>query len=230
VGPVTREFVVTQGTVRYFGTPDLNAELDIQATHVVHPLPASPSSARAAEDITVIAHIGGTLLVPKITLSVQDRNLSQTEIISYLIFGRSSFELAGQGQGNVLAQSALQNVANAVTGELERKLVSDLGVPLDYLEIDFRAGDPGPGRTASALLAAGWQIGERTFLTVNAGVCPGGGRQNQLTRLLGATLQFRISPEWRTEASVEPVRSCFDLGQTDLPRQFGLDLFWERRY
>jgi autotransporter translocation and assembly factor TamB len=227
VGPVTREFVVTEGVVRYFGTPDLNAELDIQAKHVVHPLPTS-SAARDTGDVTVIAHIGGTLLVPRITLSAEGTNLSQTEVISYLVFGRSSFELAGQGQGNVLALSAIQNFADAVSGELERKLVSDLGVPLDYLEIDVRAGDPGPGKTASALLAAGWQIGDRTFLTVNAGVCPG--RQNQLSRLLGATLQFRINSEWRTEASVEPVRTCTDLGATDLQRQFGLDLFWERRY
>src|SRR2546429_7291016 len=39
VGPVTREFVVSQGTVRYFGTPDQDAALDIEAKHVVHPVP-----------------------------------------------------------------------------------------------------------------------------------------------------------------------------------------------
>src|SRR5712664_4181340 len=65
IGPVTREFTVDQGTVRYFGTPDLDAELDIAARHVVHPLPgASPDN----RDITVIAHIQGTLRVPKLTL------------------------------------------------------------------------------------------------------------------------------------------------------------------
>src|SRR5205814_10118780 len=40
VGPVSREFVVSQGTVRYFGTPDQDAALDIEAKHVVH-LPAA---------------------------------------------------------------------------------------------------------------------------------------------------------------------------------------------
>jgi len=39
VGPVTREFVVQRGTVQYFGTPDLDAAIDIEASHVVHPLP-----------------------------------------------------------------------------------------------------------------------------------------------------------------------------------------------
>src|SRR5439155_19251176 len=35
VGPLNREFIVNSGTVRYFGTPDLDAGLDIEATHVV---------------------------------------------------------------------------------------------------------------------------------------------------------------------------------------------------
>src|SRR6266581_3164537 len=72
IGPVTREFTVDQGTVRYFGTPDLDAELDIAARHVVHPLPgASPDN----RDITVIAHIQGTLRVPKLTLAAENQDL-----------------------------------------------------------------------------------------------------------------------------------------------------------
>ena len=234
VGPVTREFVVTNGTVRYFGTPDLNAELDIQAKHVVHPLttPARAVGAAANQnDIPVNAHIGGTLLLPKLTLSAEGMALSQTEIISYLVFGRSSFELANQGGpfGENKSQLFLQSIASAVTGELERKLVSDLGVPLDYVEIEVRPGDPRSGSALnSALLAAGWQIGERTFLTLNGGYCQG----QEVTSTLGATLQFRVSPEWRTEASFEPVRACgpTQLGTPTARQQFGLDLFWERRY
>jgi hypothetical protein len=101
-------------------------------------------------------------------------------------------------------------------------------VPLDYIEI--RPGDP-DRLYSGALLAAGWQIGERTFLTLNAGFCEN--QRVSLAKTLGATLQFRISPEWRTEASFEPVRSC---GSRDVEllrnvdRQLGLDLLWERRY
>jgi len=225
---VTREFVVSEGTVRYFGTPDLNAELDIHARHVVHPV-----SRERSEDITVLANIGGTLLVPKLTLSVEDRELSQTEIISYLMFGRSSFELAGNdaalgGRNQAVLQSALAGAVSALSGELERTLVSDLGVPLDYVEI--RTGDPADP-LSSALFAAGVQIGERTFLTLSAGFCRE--RQVELSNTIGATLQFRISPEWRTEASFEPVRTCLpisDASTTPKQWQLGLDLFWERRY
>jgi translocation and assembly module TamB len=224
VGPVTREFVVSQGTVRYFGTPDLDAGLDIEARHVVHPVPGGALSP-CGEDITIVGHIRGTLLVPQLTLEAERCQLSQTEIISYLMFGKSTFELAGN-QG-ALAKST---VASLVSGELERTFVSDLGVPLDYFEV--RPGDP-RNPFLGAQLAAGWQIGRKTFLVLNAGFCRGG-KQVRVTNALGASLQFRISPEWRTEASFEPVRDCLATPGTDNaptpPRQVGLDLFWEKRY
>ena len=232
VGPVTREFVVTEGTVRYYGTPDLDAELDIRARHVVHPQP-SPTRTDIDTTIVVQAHIGGTLLVPRLTLSAEGKQLSQTELISYLLFGRPSFELAGQ-QGTFANQqavlsSAMGLLSSTLSGELERTLVSDLGVPLDYVEIR-----PGTGNDpfAGALFSAGWQIGRKTFLGLNAGFCQG--RDVTAGNTLGASLQFRLSPEWRTEASFEPLRTCGDrLTEASNPkvrRQLGLDLFWERRY
>jgi autotransporter translocation and assembly factor TamB len=224
VGPVTREFVVNRGTVRYFGTPDLDAELDIEAKHVVHPL---PGAGQLHTEITVVAHIGGTLLLPRLRLESDRGDYSQAELLSYLITGKPSFELGG-GQA-----AFLQNVgASLLAGELERTVVSDLGVPLDYFEI--RPGDAA-NPFSGAQVAAGWAIGAKTFLVLNAGFCKGNtGRQARFTNSLGATLQFRFSPEWRTEASFEPVQNCAfadpNLLNTTLVQQIGFDLFWERRY
>ena len=221
VGPVTREFVVSQGTVRYFGTPDLDAELDIEARHVVHPLPGAPIQG----DFTVIAHIGGTLLVPRLTLESEHAELSQTELISYLMFGKPTFELGG-GEGAFVRSAG----AALLAGELERTFVSDLGVPLDYFEI--RPGDPN-NPFIGAEVAAGWAIGAKTFLVLNAGLCPQQSKPGRFANTLGAALQFRFSPEWRTEASFEPVHSCLanDLEQNvNATRQVGFDVFWERRY
>jgi hypothetical protein len=224
VGPVSREFVVTQGTVRYFGTPDLDAELNIEARHTVHPVPSTTQRAVDNKDKTIIAHIRGTLLVPRLTLAAEGEELSQSEIISYLMFGRPSIELAG-GQGALLRNTA----ASLVAGEVERTVVSDLGVPLDYFE--FRPGDPNDPQ-ARTRLAAGWQIGNKTFLVLSAGFCQG--QQVSVASTLGASLQYRISPEWRTEASFEPVRSCANPNavqqNASAARQVGFDLFWERRY
>ncbi|HSD32190.1 MAG TPA: translocation/assembly module TamB domain-containing protein, partial [Gemmatimonadales bacterium] len=142
VGPVSREFVVTQGTVRYFGTPDLDAALDIEARHVVHPL-STVNASSSSQDVTVIAHIGGTLLVPRLTLSAEGRTLPQTDILSYLMFGQASAEVANAPGAAGAGRKALLFItaASFAAGELERSVVSDLGIPLDYVEI--RPGDPG---------------------------------------------------------------------------------------
>ena len=227
VGPVTREFVVSQGTVRYFGTPDQDAELNIEAKHTLHPVP-TPAQ-KNPEDVTVVAHITGTLLVPRVTLEAEKQDFSQTEVISYLLFGKPTFELGGD-QGGITSQRALvQSAASVLSGELERTIVSDLGVPVDYVEI--RPGgqnDP----LAGVQLAVGRQLGPKTFLVVDAGFCEG--RSVALRNTLGLSLQFRISPEWRTEASFEPIRVCSDPLAESQPgnvvRQAGFDLFWEKRY
>ncbi len=228
VGVLSREFVVTQGTVKYFGTPDQDAALDIAAKHVVHPVP-TPSQ-RNPEDITVVAHITGTLLVPKVTLEAEKRDVSQTEIISYLLFGKSTVDLGGDQGGIADQRAVVQSALSLLSGEIEQQIVSG-GVPVDYVEIR-----PGGGGQGDPLLgwqfAVGRQLGSKTFLVVNAGFC--GGRPVYVGNTLGVSLQFRISPEWRTEASFEPAQTCVDpsvetLGTT-VPRQVGLDLFWEKRY
>ena len=227
VGPVSREFVVTDGTVRYFGTPDQDAALDIKAKHVVHPV---PTPGLGNDDISVVAHIGGTLLVPRVTLEAEKYDLSQTEIISLLLFGKRSVDLGGD-QGGIADQRAVVQSALAIlSGEIEQTIVSG-GVPVDYVEI--RPGGGGQGTVLSPWnVAVGRQLGPKTFIVVNAGFCAGGpvGVQN----MLGLSLQFRISPEWRTEASFAPVQTCSsDANATVVnqpPRQVGLDLFWERRY
>jgi autotransporter translocation and assembly factor TamB len=225
---VSREFIVTQGTVRYFGTPDLDAGLDIAARHVVHRATSPNSSVPTTgpNDVPIVAHIGGTLLVPRLTLSAEGQELSQTDILSYLMFGQPSGEItnsagsAGGGRKALLLGTA----ASLAAGELERSVVSDLGIPLDYVEI--RPGDPGNPLTGTSF-AAGWQIGQKTFLIVRGSVCP-----TAMSKTLGASLQFRISPEWRTEASVAPVGGCFTARSQGAgpQQQVGLDLFWERRY
>ncbi len=231
VGPVTREFLVTSGTVTYFGTPDLDAGLDIQAEHVVHPVQVGTQATNTATsrcstsgDVTVIAHIGGTLLVPRLTLSTKDCTMPQTDIISYLMFGQPSADIAGGDQSTAAAaRKALlvSTAASVAAGEIERSVVSDFGIPLDYVEI--RPGDPG-NPFQGATFAVGKQIGARTFFIVRARLCPG-----TVANAVGASLQFRFSPEWRTEASVETVGLCQTINAAQ-QRQVGADLFWERRY
>ena len=106
-----------------------------------------------------------------------------------------------------------------------------LGIPIDYIEI--RPGEVGTGGPTTpgsasqvAQLAAGWQIGRKWFVTLNADVC------TNLARLY-PNVEFRISGEFRLKSSVEPTQSCSALRQGESLSlynryQIGFDLLWDR--
>lgn len=220
---VTREFAVTRGQVRYFGTPDLNADLDIEARHVVR--------VPRRDDVTVLVHIGGTLYEPRLTLSSDIRPaISETEIISYLLFGAPSVPMLAAGRGaenRRLEQQMLENVLGAVTGQIESQLIADLGIPLDYLQIRPVGG----GVLGGTEIAVGKQftfLGTTAFLTASPQICP---RQEFVSiQNVGASLEFQLSRQWLLAASVDPLRRCEVQTTESAGYQLGVDLFWERRY
>jgi translocation and assembly module TamB len=225
IGPVTRDFTVTQGTVRYFGTPDLNAELDITAQHIVR-------TVRTNEEIPVVARITGTLYAPKLALESPVRPpIPETDLASYLIFGSPAGDAVASGQIN---QSALQNVVAAFSSEVERFLISDLGVPIDYVE--FQPGIATAGGAAVSRFAFGWRIGTRSFVTLNAGFCGGAAQSSSFgAQNFGATFEYRFSQAWRFQTSFEPTfSSCTVAGYNSYLStsryQIGADVFWEREF
>jgi translocation and assembly module TamB len=221
IGPVTRDFTVERGTVRYFG--DLNAALDIRATHVVR--------AVRGEEIPVIAVITGTLYAPKISLeSTFNPPISETDLVSYLVTGYPANEATRLGRAGAL-ETGLSYFSSALSSELERALIQDIGIPLDLIEIRPGVSSRG-GVSTLTQLAAGWQLGSKTFLTFNAGFCPENLSQFTYSNL-GASLEFRFSREWRLQASVEPtLQSCrqdIRIPNTN-PYQIGSDIRWEREF
>ncbi|HXW96528.1 MAG TPA: translocation/assembly module TamB domain-containing protein [Gemmatimonadales bacterium] len=232
-GLVSRDFTVARGTARYFGTPDLNADLDIEANYTV-------IAAETNEEIPILAHITGTMLQPKLELSSPPTTsrpaLSQTEVVSYLMFGRPTFSLS-QGTGTQNSQySAVQAgvsyLTSAFSSELQRTLISDLGVPIDYL--DIRTGSPTTGGTGSqsgsaqvAQVAAGWQIGRKWFVSLLADLCTN-------TQRLYPSAEFRMTRQLRLKTSVEPAYTCqahqIDPTLSTSKYQVGLDVLWDREY
>ncbi|MEO8478502.1 MAG: translocation/assembly module TamB domain-containing protein [Gemmatimonadota bacterium] len=221
-GFLTTDFDVERGSVRFFGTPDLNAAIDLEARHLAR--------TERGDELPVIARITGTIQVPKVELSVANSQLPQFEIISYLIFGRPSSQL-GSGSDRL----ALQSAVGLLAGEAGRAIGQRYG--LDLLE--FSAEVPIGANSGASFnrLAIGKQLGEKWFVTANAGFCVGGDDAGQITaRNFGASLEYRFAREWRVQASAEPVQTCVanrlsEAFSTVARRyQLGADLLWEKEY
>jgi translocation and assembly module TamB len=215
-----REFRVTRGQVRYLGTPDLNADLDIDAEHTV--------STVRAEELTVFVNIGGTLYEPSLTLTSDSRaRLSETEILSYLLVGAPSVQAGTETTG---FQNWLlwQQAFGAVSSQLEYALISDVGIPLDYIQIRPETGQTGGLAGAELALGKRFEVfGTTAFLRASPRFC----QSNPQPLDIGASLEFRLTQRWLIAASVDPLRSCESLTQTLAQRyQFGLDVLWEKRY
>lgn len=227
LGFATRDFTVKRGTVRYFGTPDLNAALDLEAEHVVRPI-------EDPDDILVTARIRGTLLAPELSLTSDVRPpLTETDIVSYLMFGRPSSNLASGGAPGTSERLALDAGLSVLSSELERTLISDLGFPVDFIQIRPAVGASGSGAASGVTeLRAGWQVGRQWFLTFNAGFC---GLSQFSYNSVGASVEYRFQRHWRAQLSVEPLLACVGGRQVDPLSttgryQVGLDLFWEKEY
>ena len=231
LGLVQRRFDVTRGELRFFGEAGINPALDITAVYTVRQVDRP--------DVRVRADIGGTLRNPRLALSSDERiAISTTEILSYLVFGAPTFAL---GQDN---SAALRPVVAALLPTVgtwfERELVEEVGF-FDLFQIQTPALGQQSVRTldetanflSGVRLGVGKQIGERTFVTANAGLCAlSGGSGGSFTQALGVTIEQRLNKGFSLQLGTEPATSSLlcdrgALGDINTPRQFGLDLFRE---
>ena len=227
-GVINRTFTVERGTVRYFG--DLNADLDIQARHVVR------APQRGTEDIPVIVNIAGTLEQPRLTLTTPpDRPpMSQDQLLSLLALGTADpLALGSRAQQAAFLRSA---AVNALASELQRSLISDQRAPFDVIEIRPGVATGGAVGNVSVptQLAVGRALTSNLFVTANAGFCLVSGSPAFNARNLGATLEYRFNSYLRGQLSAEPIQTCLargvDVFETARRYQFGAELRWDRGY
>jgi hypothetical protein len=226
IGPINSDFTVDQGTVIYYGATNLDALLNISAHHQVRTLDG--------DDFNVVATITGSILTPKVDLSSPGRSLSDRDLASYVLFGRSESQLTSSQSGNGgAADAALAALTGALAAEIQRSLVGGR-----VTSVTFRPGlAPGSASTSSAAtqFAAGLQFGRRWFVTFDAGFCASQGSALLQKRNFGASLEYRISRDFRFQAAAEPVQTCAtnraaDVFTTLSRYQLGGNLLWQRDY
>ena len=166
-----RRFDVQGGTVGFVGTPGINPTLDIQAASRIRQVEGAP--------FVVNASVQGNLTQPRVTLSSQEQGVAQSDLVSYLIFGRPSYELAtGQeawlsGAAGSFVGAASEAGVSYLSGTLAARLGAALSqqIGLDYLSIS-QAGGFGvvSGSLASSLagtqVEVGQYLGDKVFFVL----------------------------------------------------------------
>ncbi|MFL5538670.1 MAG: translocation/assembly module TamB domain-containing protein [Longimicrobiaceae bacterium] len=200
-GPISRQFDIQQGVVRFYGTPELNPSLDITAAYEVR-------GGSSEQPVTVLVHLAGTMEQPRVELTTSNRQpLSQSELASLLLFGRTT-DQGGSLSEEILSGIVLQEaLANLIAAQIENALVRYHIV--DYVRVRTRAatGTAGAGAASFGLgflgpvtIEAGKEIVSNVYGTLELVDLFSGQVK------LGAGIDWQISPTLSLRAADEPVQ------------------------
>jgi autotransporter translocation and assembly factor TamB len=233
-----RQFQVQQGTVRFIGTPGLDPDLNILAVNRLR--------VRDGEPLNIFALLEGTLLSPRVTLSSDAQPpIASSELVSYLIFGRPTYELASaefslvQGEFGGLFGSAAGAGASLAFGALGTQLGSAVAqeIGLDYFAISQAQGSANFGTGFESALRAtqvevGWYVAQDVFLALLLRPLLG----INSSGISGARLEWRATDQWTVEGFLEDrfareLNTGFSINEAfQVPKVWGLFLAREWGY
>jgi len=239
-GLVQRTFTVEGGELRFLNETDLNPILNISALHTVRQI---SSTYGGRNDVRIRVLVQGTLIQPRLRLESADSlQLSESDLISYLVAGVPSFGIGGGLAENRFSASsfALSTLSSYISAKFSGGL-------FDYVNIQTASGNTsGQQQSRQGLLngvqfGIGKQLGSRTFLSLTTGLCrlgASGGQLNpvDLANSIGVKLEQRLTAGYGFSFSLEPpLNELFCGTGTDRSfattrRQYGLDIFRSWRW
>jgi len=162
-----KRFAVEGGTVAFPGTPGFDPSLRILALYTVQ---------TEKQPIEIQLEVSGRLANPPYTLELDSDHtpaIAQSDLLSYLLFGRPSYELTRTGQQRNLIDDVTAGVPQAFLGyALSSLLVGEAGIA--YVDVsrvtpagaegEYRAG-VGPALTATQV-EVGWYLAPTVFVRV----------------------------------------------------------------
>lgn len=181
-------FTVTKGTLNFPGTPGFNPSLDIEAEYT------------QLTEFKIIATVRGDLNHPLIQLRSEPPQ-RDVEILSYLLFGKSSTNLSQQ------EASSVQNQVVSFLGRTTVLKVRDiLGKKLSIDTLDITRHP----KTQGWQVAVGKYVGRRLFVSYTFGFSPEA--EDKLR------LEYKLGRRWNVESEISQRHSA------------GADLFWTIDY
>ena len=195
---LSRTFDVDGGTVSFIGRPGFDPNLNIQASTRILRL--------QDDDLEVSAHVGGRLVQPIVTLSTSEVATSESDIISYLVFGQASGEL-GSSQSGVLGglrESAFSTAGSGVITFASGALANQFGAAiaqtpfLDYVSVRSATAETTLGRT---YIEAGRYLGRKVFAVLVLRV--GDNRAESSNGVGGARVQIEPAEDYNIDLFLE---------------------------
>ncbi|MDQ8165494.1 MAG: translocation/assembly module TamB domain-containing protein, partial [Gemmatimonadota bacterium] len=229
LGPITRTFRVDSGVVVLEGTPDVPAALDIYTSYVVR---------RPDDDVTIGARLYGTTIRPRLNLTSDlGTATSQSEIVSYLVFGQSTF---GVPQNT---QSAQQTAQAALVPSIGGFLEGILGTVLPFfstLQVSTVANEGATNIVTNPLnvfnsfvVTGGRQVGTDSFFSLSGGVCRGSQTSStgNVPFWLGTAAEYRPKRSIGAQLSIDPGPApCSRVSSVGDTYQMGFDLTYDWRF
>jgi translocation and assembly module TamB len=244
LGPVQRTFTVEQGEIRFFGDPEFNPSLNISALHTVRQY----SEGGVRPDVRVRVHLGGTLRQPSAELSTPDSlRVTNSDLISYLVTGGPSYEIARDGNvTSTAARVLLGSVGSVIGNKVAGGLCDDAQLTTAGLDA-YQGGvrDVGGSILSGSRFNCAKQVGDRAFVRLDAGLCgvgqlvSQGGGSSGIGDALGVKFEYLLGRGFSASFGVEPPTSatlCSSdatnsaRGFVPTPRQLGVDLFRAWRF
>ncbi|MSR20258.1 MAG: translocation/assembly module TamB [Gemmatimonadetes bacterium] len=237
-----RTFEVDGGTVSFLGQPGVNPSLGIEAVSRVR--------RRGGDRLEVRTTVTGTLVQPLVTLSTTEAGLSQSDLVSYLLFGvgGGDFGAGGAGAGGDLQGGVSTYLSGALASQVGTALAQGIG--FDYLAISQGQSLGGQGlandflsnvttdflsNLTTAQVEVGRYFGDDVFVVFVLGNPTQAGSSTPVVNVFsGVRVELALSEEWFVEGFWEDrfLRGSGALGQTGLDGQkvVGILTFWDWGY
>ena len=196
-----RNFQVVSGAVEFVGTPGINPLLNIVASTTVR---------QGDGNLNINASVSGTLLQPRVALSSDDGAVAESDLVSYLVFGVPSYQLASgqfaqlKGAAGFLGSTVgagLSIFRGTLASQLSSLVAREWG--LDYFAITQAEQISSLSASlASTTLEVGWYLDQNIFLTLLIRPLAGslGGSGAGTNRFGGARLDWGLSESWTLQA------------------------------
>ncbi len=176
-----KKFTLEQGRITFTGTEEINPALDITANHKV-------------SSYIVTIRVQGNSKLPKIALSSAPEALEQADIVSLLVFGRTTDKFTGSEQGS-LANKAQNAAVGAAAGAAASAVGQQVG--LDSVEVEV-GDDP-----SQAKVGTGKYITQDIFLSYERQLGKEGGNTVGVEYSLNRRLKLKGSSSSAGETAVD---------------------------